>query len=325
VSPAPEETVTSPQALGLRAERAALKVQTSTSKENLMRFHDLIDTRQVGGSRPPPRSAKCGVNRRRPVHRRLAVEALDPRIVPASLMVSNATVAEGNAGIQFAVVRVSLDVASAHAVTVNYNTVNGTAGAGSDYQAVTGKLSFARGETSKAIKVPVIGDRRAESDETFVVKLSGAKGATIADCRGLVTIVDDEPRINIDGAFAAEGNSGTKLFTFNVSLSAAYDETVSLHYTTADGSATTADNDYVASSGALTFAPGETTKTIKVEVVGDITAELDEMFYVNLSGASTNARLVNHQGIGSIIDDDLPDQPGGGDGCTADNPYFPNC
>ncbi len=243
---------------------------------------DLFDSPAPGTSSPP---ARRGTSRRRPTRRRLEVEALDPRIVPASLMMSDATLVEGNAGTHYAVVRVSLDVPSPHAVTVNYSTADGTAVAGGDYQAASGRLSFARGETSKSILVAVIGDRLAESDETFVVKLGGATGAKIADGLGVVTIRDDEPRISISDASAPEGNSGSTPFTFTVSLSAAYDQAVTVNYATADSTATTAHNDYVATSGTLTFAPGETSKTITVQVIGNITPEQSKTFFVNLSAA----------------------------------------
>jgi hypothetical protein len=297
--------------------------QTITPKENLMWHRNLFDSREPGISSPPTRRNTA---RRRPAPCRLEIEALDPRIVPASLMVSDATLIEGIAGIHYAVVRVSLDVPSAHAVTVHYQTADRTAVAGSDYQAVSGQLSFARGETSKSILIPVKGDRLAEPDEAFVVKISGARGAKIADCKGVVTILDDEPRISIYDVSAMEGNSGSTLFTFTVSLSASYDQAVTVNYATADGTSTAADHDYVAASGTLTFAAGGTTKTITIQVSGDTIGEPDETFFVNLRGASTNALIVNGYGIGNIHDDDLPSQPGDpGTDCTPDNPYYPNC
>ena len=122
--------------------------------------------------------------RRRPVPCRLAVEALEDRSVPASLSVSDVMLLEGNDGTQNAAVTVSLSAPSNRTVTVNYGTANGTATAGSDYNAVSGKLTFARGETSKTILIPVRGDRLAEPDETFFVNLSGAKKRRIADARG---------------------------------------------------------------------------------------------------------------------------------------------
>jgi hypothetical protein len=111
-----------------------------------------------------------------------------------------------------------------------------------------------------------------------------------------------------------------------VSLSAAYDQAVTVNYATADGTATTADHDYVASSGTLTFAPGETAKTLTIAVIGDTMIEPDETFFVDLGGASTNALVINGLGLGTIDDDDLPVQPGDPGGqCTPDNPYYPNC
>jgi hypothetical protein len=144
-----------------------------------------------------------------------------------------------------------------------------------------------------------------------VVKIQGAKNTTIANGRGTVTIADNEPRIRIGDVSQLEGTSGTTLLTFTASLSAAYDQAVTVNYATADGTATTADNDYLATFGTLTFAPGETTKTITVEVVGNTTPAPDKTFYVNLSAASTNALVARGQGIGTIQDDDgwIPEPP----------------
>ena len=65
---------------------------------------------------------------------------------------------------------------------------------------------------------------------------------------------------------------------------------------------------HVATSGMLTFAPGETTRTLTVEVVGNQIYEPDETFFVDLSGASFDIAAVRGQGW--IVDDELPDQPG---------------
>src|SRR4051812_30599759 len=68
-------------------------------------------------------------------------------------------VEEGNDGSKTAAVVVSLQIPAKQATTINYATQNGTALAGADYRAISGSLSFAKGETSKTIKVPLIGDR----------------------------------------------------------------------------------------------------------------------------------------------------------------------
>jgi hypothetical protein len=269
-----------------------------------------------------PRPA--GAARPRPV--RLTLEALDDRIVPAKLSVGDAVILEGNAGTQYALVSVTLDAPSKQTVSVNYATADGTATSGSDYQSVSGRLSFAPGETSKTIAVPVFGDRLPEPNETFFVNLSNAQRARIADGTGVVTIVDDEPRLSIGDAagtavYSGGTTHGTTLY-FTVSLAMAYDQEVTVSYATADGTAT-AGVDYVAASGTLTFAPGETTKTITVEVIGNDSG-LDEWFSVNLSGASSNAQVIDGQGVGTIhyyVEQPYYD-PGD---CTDWNPSYPNC
>jgi hypothetical protein len=79
-------------------------------------------------------------------------------------------------------------------VTVGYATANGTASAGSDYVAQSGTLTFAAGQTSRTIGVVVKGDRNAEPNETFTVRLSGPSGATIARATGVGTIANDDFR-----------------------------------------------------------------------------------------------------------------------------------
>ena len=75
-------------------------------------------------------------------------------------------------------------------------------------------------------------------------------------------------------------------------------------FSTVNGTATTGDNDYVAQSGTLTFAPGETTKTITIVVQGDNKRESNEEFYVDLSGTSSNSVLDKKRGTGKILNDD---------------------
>jgi chitinase len=207
--------------------------------------------------------------------------------VPASLSVSDVTIMEGVAGAQNAAVIVSLSAPTNKIVTVNYSTADGTALAGSDYDAVSGKLTFARGQTSKTILVPVRGDQFVESDEWFSIKLSGARNAKITDGQATATIRNDDPTrptISISDAELVEGNSGTTLMTFTVSLAAVCDQAVTVNFATHDGdgmgglypNTAIAGQDYLATSGTLTFAPGETTRAITVEIIGDPYSEFNE-------------------------------------------------
>src|SRR5207244_2528202 len=122
-----------------------------------------------------------------------------------------------------------------------------------------------------------------EPNETFLVNLSGAVNAPIAVAQGTATILnDDSPpiTISIGNTTVIEGNIGATNAVLTVSLSSASTTTVSVGYTTVNGVAT-ASSDYIATSGTVSFAPGETTKAITVAVLGDTEVEPDEVFYVN--------------------------------------------
>jgi probable HAF family extracellular repeat protein len=221
------------------------------------------------------------------------------------ISIGDTTATEGNTGTVNATFTLTLSSASNSDVTVHYDTANMTAVAGSDYVAASRDVVIPAGQTSAAFTVQVIGDRLPEPTETFAVNLSAATNATIADGQGVGTIVDDEPRIRISDVSRKEGKKGqTTQFTFTVTLSAAYDQAVTMSYQTVNGTATTSDSDYVAKSGTLTFAPGETTKTITIVVSGDSKKESDETFYLDLFGLSSNALFTKKRGLGTILNDD---------------------
>jgi hypothetical protein len=219
--------------------------------------------------------------------------------------VHSTSVTEGNTGTAGAVFSVTLSAASDQAVTVAYSTADGSAAAGSDYAAATGTLTFAPGQTSKAVTVAVTGDTRDEYDEYFFLNLTDSSGAQIQGNSAAATIVDNDPppSLRISDASIVEGNSGTKLMVFTVSLSAASDQGVWVDYSTANGTAKTSDKDYVATSGSLYFAPGETVMTISVVINGDKKKEKNEYFYVNLFNA-VDAVFADAKGLGNIFNDD---------------------
>ena len=115
-------------------------------------------------------------------------------VVP-TLSLGDAAVIEGNSGTTPATFTASLSAASAQAITVGYATGGGTATAGTDYQAVTGILTFSPGTLTRTLSVNVVGDTQVESDETFQVTLSSPSGATLGDAQGEATIGDDDTSI----------------------------------------------------------------------------------------------------------------------------------
>jgi hypothetical protein len=222
-----------------------------------------------------------------------------------TLSVSDASVSEGNSGTTALVFTATLSAASTQTVTVNYATANGTAVAGSDYTAVTGALTFAPGALAQTISVPVAGDTVYESSETVLVNLTTPANAVLARTQAVGTIVNDDglPSLSISDVGVTEGNAGSVNAAFAVTLSSASSLTTTVAYATADGTAT-AGTDYTARGPAtLTFAPGVTTQTVTVPVLGDTLPEANETFVVNLSGA-TNATIAKAQGIGTIADND---------------------
>jgi chitinase len=109
--------------------------------------------------------------------------------------------------------------------------------------------------------------------------------------------------ISISGGSVTEGNAGATPLTFTVRLAAAATSTVTVNYATASGSAV-AGSDFTAASGTLAFAPGETSKTVVVDVIGDTAVESNETFTLVLSGASANARITTASATGIISNDD---------------------
>jgi Calx-beta domain/Lamin Tail Domain/Bacterial Ig-like domain (group 2)/WD40-like Beta Propeller Repeat len=223
------------------------------------------------------------------------------------ISISDVTVTEGDSGTVNATFNVTLSAASTQTVTVAFATADGTATAGADYQTASGTVTFNPTETTKPIVITINSDLLDEANETFFVNLSNATNAAILDAQGQGTINDNDPTPSLsinDLPTIPEGDTGTSTATFTVTLSAISGQTVTVNYATADGTATTAGNDYVATNGTLTFAPGETTKPVPVTINGDTTFEPNETFFVNLT-VPVNASISDSQGQGTITNDDV--------------------
>jgi len=123
------------------------------------------------------------------------------------ISISDRERAEGDTGQSEAVFVVQLSKPSDLGVTVHYETSDATAAAGSDYEQVSGTVVFAPGETSKAVSVPVLGDMRDETDETFSVELSSPSNATLTTSAATGTILDNDTA----GVEIVESGSNTEV------------------------------------------------------------------------------------------------------------------
>jgi choice-of-anchor B domain-containing protein len=226
---------------------------------------------------------------------------LDPN--PTSVLVTDATVAEGDSGEVVTSFTVSLSRAVPDTVTVNYQTGFGSATSGVDYEAASGMLTFDPDETAQVVDVTVYGDIASEPDETFRLNLANATNARIADSAGTGRIVNDDglPALSISDAVAVEGDGPGATASFTVSLSLASGQTVSAMLTTIPGTA--GAGDYSPANVAVNLSPGETSKVVAIAITGDERDESDEFFTVELSSPS-HATLADDDATGTIQDDD---------------------
>ncbi|MEG3439826.1 Calx-beta domain-containing protein [Pannus brasiliensis CCIBt3594] len=226
---------------------------------------------------------------------------------PAYLSIADLTVNEGGGT---ASLTVTLSNAVSDTVTVNYSTADNTAIAGRDYIATAGTLTFAPNTRTATLTVGIIDNAIFTPSGTgFRVNLSNAQKAAIGDGQADVTVINNDlaPTLAIQSNLSVvEGTllsgSPTANSDITVTLSNPSSQTVTLKYATADGSAL-AGSDYLATSGTLTFNPGETSKSFSIAVYGDSIAESDETLLINFTDP-LNATLTNNQTVFTIVDDD---------------------
>jgi hypothetical protein len=194
------------------------------------------------------------------------------------------------------------------AATVDYTTLDGTAGAPADYTTASGTLSFADGETQKTFSVPVVWDGRAEGPETVSLALSNPTGGAdlATNTTAVLRIADDGASgpLQLSSATYNVGESDG-LVTITVSRSGgSLGGPVTVDYATSDVTAT-AGSDYTATSGTLTFGPGEATKTFTVPVLNDSVHEDAKTFLVALTNATGGANLGSPAAATVAIADDV--------------------
>jgi uncharacterized delta-60 repeat protein len=204
------------------------------------------------------------------------------------------------------VVTVTRTGGAAGATGVSYNTNGGTAGSNSDFTQTTGTLTFAEGETSKTLSVPIINDGSDENDETFSVTLNSVTGSGSLGppTTSTITIQDDDPppTVTISDSVQLEPNSGTRAIFFAIRFSAPSGKTISFNYATTDGTAS-AGTDFVGASGNAVVTAGTMVFSLPLTITGDTAVEPDEIFTLTLTNPQ-NATLARATATGTIIGDD---------------------
>jgi alpha-tubulin suppressor-like RCC1 family protein len=228
----------------------------------------------------------------------------------STVSIDSTSMPEGSSGTTPLQFTVELDKPANAPIKVAYATSDGTATAPSDYRAKSGTLTILAGASSGVISVNVVGDVTVEPDENFTVTLTGVTSGpgTISpyyeSATGTIVNDDSNVGVSIGNASQAEGNNGTSLMSFPVTLSAPAPKAIKVTYATSNGTAT-APGDYRTKSGSVTIPAGSLTGTITVTIVGDKVAEPDENFYVNLAGVTSGpGQITNGTGTGTILNDD---------------------
>ncbi|MBM4096807.1 MAG: hypothetical protein FJ261_08540 [Planctomycetes bacterium] len=235
-----------------------------------------------------------------------------PVPTPSTVTISTPDAAAAEAGADRGVFRVTREGGSMAVPLVVAYTVSGSATAGQDYTALSGTVTIPAGQASAYIEILPIDDILVEPSESVVVTVAAGTGYTIgAIARGEVVIASDDlpalPSVSMAAASVAEGNTGAVRMFFTLTLSARSTVPVKVRWATENGTAT-AGVDYVASSGEVTFAAGETSKTIPVYVLGDSVFEPNETLLVRLSNPRGGV-IGTATATGTIINDDAAPTP----------------
>lgn len=181
---------------------------------------------------------------------------------------------------------------------------------------LSGSVNFAPGETSKVITIPISGDSMLEDDEDFTVMLSNPSGGTtIATASASGTILNDDigtfVAVSVAPSDVSESGSGSLIYTFQRSGDSSLPVTVDF---SVSGTATI-KKDYLLNGadslngprGSISFAAGQTTKTVTVTPKSDKTIEDDETIVLIVSPSAAYSTGAQSSATGAIIDDDLPE------------------
>lgn len=200
-------------------------------------------------------------------------------------------------------------------VTVTYATFDGTATPGQDYPASAGDAVFADKQTEATITIPIFDNNTMEPDETFIVRLGSVlagNGTLVEPLETTVTIVDNDttpPGVLQFSSATYAVQEDAEMLMLTVERSGGTRDEVTVSYRTENGTAEFA-RDYTSNLGRLTFADGETVKTLAIEILDDLGDESNETFTVQLEDVVGVATLgPNAVATVTILDNDGAPNP----------------
>ncbi len=244
-----------------------------------------------------------------------------------ALYVASPVVMEGDSGRRTAVFEVSLSRPAPEDFVVEYETVDGSAKAGEDFNEKSGKIKFSEGQSSASVSVTIYGDRHVEADEGFTLAFDTPD--IVAETGfGEAIILDDDagsetnlPVVSVQGSSTMEGDSGNyNYLRWTVTLSEPAIDDVSVEYRFLSGTGTAglygssdADGYPYSNSGTLTFSEGERSKELYFRINAEQDAEPDETIVLELFNTNNGAVFANNapslQSASWILSDDGSTDP----------------
>jgi hypothetical protein len=234
----------------------------------------------------------------------------------AQVSITKTDGAEGGAQVSF-IFSLPPNVVTDEPIQIDYQLMGTALAAGVDYTGANlGSITILPYQNSATLNLPVVDDSLIEADETLSISVSAlntvySSAITLNPLIPTAIIRDnDEATLSISGPISvSEGNTGTTALTFIVGLDKNTGRNFSINFTTADGSATVAANDYIPRNGTLNFA-GNASESYPITILvnGDRNIEQTEDFFLNLIGLSDNfnnrLKLAGLPARGVILDDD---------------------
>lgn len=243
----------------------------------------------------------------------LTIDDNDPAFPRVGFTATEYTVTEGA---EFANVDVVLNSDRKYAVSVQYIVTDGTATDGSDFTASSGVVTFAAGEVTKTLNIPVMDDSTLEEDETISLLLSNpVNGVLDARSAATLTIQDNEevdepiaPTVNFgDLNYTVSEDAGKALIEIKLSISSTISTSVQLG---AQDDTATAEADYQFSAQTVVFAPGEVAKVVEISIVDDDKVEANETVSLLLTNSSNATLGAQSSALLTIVDNDVEGEAG---------------